>query len=42
MGVVVARIYFMVKDRKGTMNQVSDHMSMLEDTLNSSLGKRVK
>lgn len=31
MGVVVSRIWFVVRDPKGTENQVASHSSRLED-----------
>ena len=40
MGITAARIDFEVLDRKGTENQVADHLSRLEDEAMRELGDK--
>lgn len=41
-GVVVACIYFMVKDRKGTYNQVACNISRLKDEFLLKFGDKAR
>ena len=39
LGITIERFDIEVKDRKGTENQVADHLSRLEDEAMRKLGK---